>query len=81
VKGIYSYTPATTHVSAVYNVISILLFRFMLQVMQFPTINVSYFRISTVQNKGHAVAQRLRHCATNRKVAGSIPVGFIGIFY
>jgi len=27
-----------------------------------------------------AVAQRLRCCATNRKVAGSIPAGVIGIF-
>jgi hypothetical protein len=30
---------------------------------------------------GHAVAQWLRHCATNRKVAGSIPDGVAGIFY
>jgi hypothetical protein len=29
----------------------------------------------------HAVAQLLRHCATNRKVAGSIQVGVIGIFH
>jgi hypothetical protein len=29
---------------------------------------------------GHAVAQWLRHCATNRKVAGSIPDGVTGIF-
>jgi hypothetical protein len=27
------------------------------------------------------VAQWLRYCATNRKVAGSIPDGVIGIFY
>jgi hypothetical protein len=27
------------------------------------------------------VAQWLRYCATNRKVAGSIPVGVIGIFH
>jgi hypothetical protein len=27
------------------------------------------------------VAQRLRYCATNRKVAGSIPDGVIGIFH
>jgi hypothetical protein len=31
--------------------------------------------------KVHAVAQWLRHCATNKKVAGSIPVGVIGIFH
>ena len=30
---------------------------------------------------GTAVAQWLRHCATNRKVAGSIPDGVIGIFH
>jgi len=29
--------------------------------------------------KGHAVAQWLGCCATNRKVAGSIPDGVIGI--
>ena len=29
---------------------------------------------------GTAVAEWLRCCATNRKVAGSIPVGVIGIF-
>jgi len=30
---------------------------------------------------GTAVAQGLRCCATSRKVAGSIPVGVIGIFH
>ena len=30
---------------------------------------------------GTAVAQWLRHCATNRKVAGSISAGVIGIFH
>ena len=30
---------------------------------------------------GAAVAQWLRYCATNRKVAGSIPAGITGIFY
>ena len=30
---------------------------------------------------GTAVAQWLRRCATNRKVAGSIPDGVIGIFH
>ena len=32
-------------------------------------------------NRGTAVAQWLRCCATNRKVAGSIPDGVIGIFH
>jgi hypothetical protein len=31
-------------------------------------------------NVGTAVAQWLRFCATNRKVAGSIPDGVIGFF-
>ena len=31
--------------------------------------------------RGTAVAQWLRCCATNRKVAGSIPDGVIGIFH
>jgi hypothetical protein len=30
---------------------------------------------------GRAVAQWLRHYATNRQVAGSIPDGVIGIFH
>jgi hypothetical protein len=30
---------------------------------------------------GHAVAQWLRHCATNRKVTGFIPGSVIGIFH
>jgi len=30
--------------------------------------------------QGTAVAQWLRHCATNRKVAGSIPAGVSGFF-
>jgi hypothetical protein len=29
---------------------------------------------------GHAIAQWLRQCVTNRKVAGSKPDGVIGIF-
>jgi hypothetical protein len=40
-----------------------------------PVQTSSYLKI-----RGHAVAQWLRHSATNRKVAGSIPDGVIGIF-
>ena len=35
----------------------------------------------TTDGRGTAVAQWLRCCATNRKVAGSIPDGVIGIFH
>ena len=34
----------------------------------------------TIHYIGTAVAQWLRCCVTNRKVAGSIPVGVIGFF-
>jgi hypothetical protein len=36
--------------------------------------------VKIIRNKGTAVAQWLRFCATNRKVAGSIPDGVIGFF-
>jgi hypothetical protein len=39
------------------------------------------FKETTLQCKGTAVAQCLRHCATNQKVAGSIQDGVIGFFY
>jgi len=35
----------------------------------------------TLSLAGTAVAQWLRYCATNRKVAGSITAGVIGIFH
>jgi hypothetical protein len=37
--------------------------------------------VTTLQTVWYAVAQWLRHCATNRKVAESIPDGVIGILY
>jgi hypothetical protein len=37
--------------------------------------------ITLINSMGHAVAQWLRHCATNRKVAWSIPDGVNGNFY
>jgi len=39
-----------------------------------------YFIDSFIFNRGTALAQWLRSCATNRKVAGSIPAGVTGIF-
>jgi hypothetical protein len=39
------------------------------------------FLICYVEVWGHAVAQWLRHCATNRKVVGSIPDGVTEIFH
>jgi hypothetical protein len=41
----------------------------------------SYLNIGLLTNSGHAVAQWLRPCATNRKVAGSFPDRVTGIFY
>ena len=45
--------------------------------------NYSFIKYSrhNRNKKGTAVAQWLRCCATNRKVAGSIPAGNIGIFH
>ena len=40
-----------------------------------------FFLINLPLRRGTAVAQWLRCCATNRKVAGSIPDGVIGIFH
>ena len=43
--------------------------------------SVSFTRQHTTLTRGTAVAQWLRCCATNRKVAGSIPDGAIEIFH
>jgi hypothetical protein len=40
----------------------------------------SIFEIYNSKQFGYAVAQWLRHCATNRTFAGSIPDGVIEIF-
>jgi hypothetical protein len=53
-------------------------------VLHVPTTSFSphmYFLNVVTLWKGTAVAQRLRYCATNRQVAGSIPDGVIGIFH
>jgi hypothetical protein len=39
------------------------------------------FALLPLKVRGHAAAQWLRHCATNRKVAGSIPDGVTGFFH
>jgi hypothetical protein len=41
----------------------------------------SLWTLRTLCGLGTAVAQWLRYCATNRKVAGSIADGVIGIFH
>jgi hypothetical protein len=43
--------------------------------------NKQVLDIKLHNEQGHAVTQWLRHCATNRKVAESIPDGAIGIFH
>jgi hypothetical protein len=45
------------------------------------TSNLSELLKIIMLSMGTAVAQWLRYCATNRKVAGSIPDGVIGIFH
>jgi hypothetical protein len=39
------------------------------------------FWMQQTASGSHAMAQWLRHCVTNRKVAGSIPDGIIEIFH
>ena len=47
--------------------------------MQFFNTFGSYFH-QVLFHRGTAVAQWLRHCATNQKAAGSIPAGVSGFF-
>jgi hypothetical protein len=42
--------------------------------------NSFYYLVKLCEEGGIAVAQWLRFCATNRKVAGSNPDGVIGFF-
>ena len=39
------------------------------------------FQLTLSLNRGHAWHSWLKHCATNRKVADSIPDGIVGIFH
>ena len=50
-------------------------------VVVFTVTRVCFVNICAVMRGGPAVAQWLKRCATNRKVAGSIPDGVIGIFH
>ena len=50
-------------------------------IISIPIIFMWTFINHTKIERGTAVAQWLRCCATNRKVAGSIPAGDIGIFH
>ena len=49
-------------------------------VSQCDEVNSGYLHLSQIKGMGTAVAQWLRCCATNRKVAGSIPAGVSGFF-
>ena len=51
--------------------------------LTYPTPSISEGSLPFIQDhiRGTAVAQWLRCCATNRRVAGSIPAGVIGIFH
>jgi len=46
----------------------------------FKKIKYDYIYIYIYNRVGTAIAQWLRCCVTNRKVAGSIPAGVIGCF-
>jgi hypothetical protein len=66
--GIYNHIPRKSHVSRLYIVAAVLYLQFVLRVMLFCPWNM--FSTCT-----------LAYCATNRKVAGSIPDAVIGIFH
>jgi len=73
-QGIYTYIPETNHVPREYSVAAILLLLFIVIISLVSVLNLLYFYISTFRS------QWLRCCATNRKVAGSIPAGVNGFF-
>ena len=54
---------------------------YIFRVVFLPIIGITNNCIYSIWYWGTAVAQWLRCCATNRKVAGSIPGGVIGIFH
>jgi hypothetical protein len=46
-----------------------------------PSLQLAIYFLVYLLVLRHAVAQWLRHCVTNRKVAGSNPDGVVGIFH
>jgi hypothetical protein len=44
-QGIDNYIPKTNHIFRVYNLVSVLYLQFVVHVMLFPVINVSYFTL------------------------------------
>ena len=46
-----------------------------------PRVTQASYTLEFALQLGTAVAQWLRRCATNRKVAGSFPDGVTGIFH
>ena len=89
---IYSYTSIYRHNSIYtllyiskyilmcgYMYILISVYKYIFILLQINTyLYINYISIYTYIREGIAVAQWLRCCATNRKVAVSIPAGFIG---
>ena len=78
--GIYTYIPETNYVPMEYTVVAILLLLFMVLISLVSVLNLLCFYISTFRSMGTAVAQWLRCCVTNRKIAGSIPASVSGFF-
>jgi len=89
-QSIYNYKPETHRVSKVCSVAAVLYLQFVLHVMLFRMLNVfcTFTTTTTTNNNNNTPSYRgtrwrswLRHCATNRKIASSIPVGVTGIFH
>ena len=78
--------PKTLLLSSCSRKLKLLCAKFKLAVRKNPYTTVKEAHLSVkiagyITTMGTAVAQWLRCCATNRKVAGSIPAGVIGIFH
>jgi hypothetical protein len=61
--------------------ISPVTYSFLLLTDNVQSVNEAVQVVTTTFQRPLMVAQWLRYCATNRKVAGSIPDGVIGIFH
>jgi len=78
-QGIHNYIPETNQVSGVYEykIAAVLYLQVVLQVNVISPVKfVLYFYIRSTQWRSW-----LKHCATSRKTAGSIPHGVNGIFF
>ena len=78
---VYLYTKNINHLFYASNFMALYIIRALHVVTYTKYLYYYEIIIFHLHGRGTAVAQWLRCCATNRKVAGSIPDGIIGIFH